>query len=420
MLAGSGGGGAAAAAADDDAPVLVCDSDDDIEIINDQSGAPAAAPLGNHSDSAGGAVTRDAVANFAKAVCPTTLNFACKAEHIRQCLKCKFNGKPQIELFRNFSLDIPPSSSGSKFEIPSVQSLLERFFDEEEVEYTCEKCGHDKSKFTHQIVELPRVMAVQLKRFDPLNGSKIRHPVRISPFLDFTALSPQDVGLPPAPAPLAPERPAKAPKARAVPTTPGSSSSSRGGGGGKANKPIRPANHVGNRGSGGGGSTPSSSNTNGSSSSSSNRPASGTQSGKGSTGQSRTANDRYEVPQCRCNKSARKYKIRKPSSKNSGKYFFGCTSDVGSFNRCKYWMLEDDWKKEQGFGGDSETKRAKTDKGGSHGSYGQGSGKRNTTGSTSPAPQRQPVKGHPGSPPWMCSRATAPAVAGANHQHISR
>ena len=55
-------------------------------------------------------------------------------------------------------------------------------------------------------------------------------------------------------------------------------------------------------------------------------------------------------PLCRCNKSARKYKIRHPSSKNNGKYFFGCASDMGSFNRCRYWMLEDDWKKEQGIG----------------------------------------------------------------------
>ena len=65
----------------------------------------------------------------------------------------------------------------------------------------------------------------------------------------------------------------------------------------------------------------------------------------------RPVSERYEWPQCRCQKRSKRIIIRKPSSVNKGKYFFGCCDDIGSFNRCKFWMLEDDWKKrpESGF-----------------------------------------------------------------------
>ncbi|XP_060572644.1 ubiquitin carboxyl-terminal hydrolase 37-like [Ruditapes philippinarum] len=47
----------------------------------------------------------------------------------------------------------------------SLQDALSLFFKSEQIEYTCEKCGHGKSDVTHKITRLPRVFILHLKRY---------------------------------------------------------------------------------------------------------------------------------------------------------------------------------------------------------------------------------------------------------------
>ncbi|WAR10025.1 UBP37-like protein [Mya arenaria] len=53
----------------------------------------------------------------------------------------------------------------------SLQDALSLFFRSEEIDYTCEKCGHGKSDVTHKITRLPRVFILHLKRYRFKNKS---------------------------------------------------------------------------------------------------------------------------------------------------------------------------------------------------------------------------------------------------------
>jgi len=62
-------------------------------------------------------------------------------------------------LFRDFSLDIP--SEGQ----PSLQNLLEEFFLNQNVEKSCENCNNNICVMENKIQMLPRILILQLKRF---------------------------------------------------------------------------------------------------------------------------------------------------------------------------------------------------------------------------------------------------------------
>jgi ubiquitin C-terminal hydrolase len=49
----------------------------------------------------------------------------------------------------------------------SLPHLVEAFFADSHLEYTCEKCGHGQANAKHKVKQLPRYMVVHLKRFQP-------------------------------------------------------------------------------------------------------------------------------------------------------------------------------------------------------------------------------------------------------------
>ena len=90
--------------------------------------------------------------------------------HELTCLQC---GKQwcRPEAMRDFSLELPAATArggggGLPRELPTIQTLLRTFFASEELEVGCEDCGHPRAKVEHRVAQLPRVLVLQLKRFE--------------------------------------------------------------------------------------------------------------------------------------------------------------------------------------------------------------------------------------------------------------
>lgn len=49
----------------------------------------------------------------------------------------------------------------------ATSQLLDSFFADNLLEYTCEKCGHKQSRATHALHRLPRFLVIHCKRFKP-------------------------------------------------------------------------------------------------------------------------------------------------------------------------------------------------------------------------------------------------------------
>ena len=48
---------------------------------------------------------------------------------------------------------------------PSLQQLVDQFFEPEDVEWRCERCDAQQAGMTHRLATLPRVLILHLKRF---------------------------------------------------------------------------------------------------------------------------------------------------------------------------------------------------------------------------------------------------------------
>ena len=48
-----------------------------------------------------------------------------------------------------------------------LTQLLDDFFADNLLEYTCERCGHKESRATHSLYRLPRFLVIHCKRFKP-------------------------------------------------------------------------------------------------------------------------------------------------------------------------------------------------------------------------------------------------------------
>eukprot|EP00050_Salpingoeca_kvevrii_P010198 m.7064 g.7064 ORF g.7064 m.7064 type:complete len:647 (-) comp2703_c0_seq1:28-1968(-) len=114
-------------------------------------------------------------------ICPVTLNFATEIEQRRTCQECQAPTEPYVEAFVDMSLDVP--TDGSTL---TVQDLLAHFFEDSEVEYKCD-CGGTHSKIHREISKLPRVLMIQLRRFEfrGTRAVKIDEAVQILPEIDL-------------------------------------------------------------------------------------------------------------------------------------------------------------------------------------------------------------------------------------------
>lgn len=135
-------------------------------------------------------------------ICPTTSNFEGVIHHTRlctnrACTSASHAPTPVREIFRGISVNIdkrkPPS--GLVGSPPSVEELVIQFFNSGRLQYKCDNCDACESIFYHKLSKLPRVLQVQLKRFNTARG-KIREPVRISDWIDLGDACGDNVMLP--------------------------------------------------------------------------------------------------------------------------------------------------------------------------------------------------------------------------------
>lgn len=119
---------------------------------------------------------------------PITVNFEFEVMHTLTCLKCH-EQVTKTEQFHDISLDVPKHKS--LFTPRSLQDALTLFFKTEQFDYTCEKCGHNKSEVSHKITRLPRVFILHLKRYtynqQSSKNTKMGQNVAIPAYVTFQA-----------------------------------------------------------------------------------------------------------------------------------------------------------------------------------------------------------------------------------------
>ncbi|XP_071112159.1 ubiquitin carboxyl-terminal hydrolase 37-like isoform X3 [Haliotis cracherodii] len=93
---------------------------------------------------------------------PTLDNFEFEVLHTITCLKCD-EEVAKSEQFNDLSLEMPQRSHQGYPK--SLQDALDVFLQQEEIDYTCAKCGHTKSKVKHKFTRIPRILILHLKRY---------------------------------------------------------------------------------------------------------------------------------------------------------------------------------------------------------------------------------------------------------------
>ena len=132
---------------------------------------------------------------------PCALNFTTEVEHCLTCTSCHHSWA-RSEILRHFSLDLPPNAAvNAAGPPPNIQSLLQSFFNDDQVEVQCEKCEHGReATVRHRISKLPRVLILHLKRFDS-TAAGVRKRLDVVRPLQTLSLGPccKDIVQPPPP-----------------------------------------------------------------------------------------------------------------------------------------------------------------------------------------------------------------------------
>ncbi|XP_069108012.1 ubiquitin carboxyl-terminal hydrolase 37-like isoform X2 [Argopecten irradians] len=116
---------------------------------------------------------------------PTVQNFEMEVLHSITCLNCQ-EVVTKAEQFNDLSVDMPRRRKNG--DPSSIQNALDLFFRSESIEYTCEKCGSNKSEVTHKFTRLPRVLVLHLKRYNfdqSYINTKTAQSISISRFLSL-------------------------------------------------------------------------------------------------------------------------------------------------------------------------------------------------------------------------------------------
>ena len=131
-----------------------------VEDVDASRGAQGGANSGNARKAA---AMSSAVGDLRKSnVC--NLNFNLEVEHTLLCENSGCNySRGRRELFRDLSLSVPNDES----QFVDMTHLLDAFFADNLLEYTCEKCGHTQSRASHKLYRLPRFLVIHCKRFKP-------------------------------------------------------------------------------------------------------------------------------------------------------------------------------------------------------------------------------------------------------------
>jgi ubiquitin C-terminal hydrolase len=128
-------------------------------------------------------------------ICPTTYSFSCTVRNSLTCVDC---GKVSHveEMYRDFSIALPEDERDNGTKAYDLESLLHLYFQETTMSRKCEKCEGATVKAQVQILQLPRVLVLQLKRLHmdrDIPCTKVCAPVNFSSQLDIGPWCAKDV-----------------------------------------------------------------------------------------------------------------------------------------------------------------------------------------------------------------------------------
>ncbi|KAG0598679.1 hypothetical protein M758_12G093100 [Ceratodon purpureus] len=126
--------------------------------------------------------------------CPTTQNFSCAVKNNLTCAGCG-NVSSVEETYRDFSLALPEDERTDESKNCSLESLLDLYFQETTMSRKCGKCGAEDTKAKAQILKLPHVLVLQLKRLHmdrDIPCTKVSAPVKFTSRLDIGPWCAQD------------------------------------------------------------------------------------------------------------------------------------------------------------------------------------------------------------------------------------
>jgi hypothetical protein len=104
------------------------------------------------------------------------------------------------EPFRDLSLSVPEEDVAGVGPA-ALETLLQDYFADTELEYTCDKCGHKKARARQRSSALPRILVVHLKRFKPnflkQGLDKLHTQVKLPLSIDLSAFTTSKTTSPP-------------------------------------------------------------------------------------------------------------------------------------------------------------------------------------------------------------------------------
>nr|XP_047133420.1 ubiquitin carboxyl-terminal hydrolase 37 isoform X2 [Hydra vulgaris] len=126
--------------------------------------------------------------------CPIKQNFESKIMHTVVCKNCD-EKVFKTEVCHDFSLVIPDFDENSDPSEQNLNQLIQMYFSDEVVEYSCEKCKSPTSVLSHQFKKLPRVLIFHIKRYD-ISESKRCDRVVLPKLIDMKFLATSNTALP--------------------------------------------------------------------------------------------------------------------------------------------------------------------------------------------------------------------------------
>ena len=126
--------------------------------------------------------------------CPIRENFETKVVHSIKCCSCEEEVIKEEE-YNDFSLVIPSVDENFNPDRISMDQLLDMYFANENIEYTCEKCKNAYSLLSHQMKKIPRILILHLKRYD-MDDTKKSDSVNIPKLLEISKPVSTDVETP--------------------------------------------------------------------------------------------------------------------------------------------------------------------------------------------------------------------------------
>ena len=126
--------------------------------------------------------------------CPIQENFETKVVHSIKCCSCEEEVIKEEE-YNDFSLSIKRFDENCNPEILSIDELLNSYFANETIQYSCEKCKSTDSVLSHHLKKIPRILILHLQRYDDYDTKK-SDVINVSKILEISKLASDEVEQP--------------------------------------------------------------------------------------------------------------------------------------------------------------------------------------------------------------------------------